>query len=99
MKELLASMIVEGVKMSALYKLRRLVRTQGDNNLGLVHQAQMIFQTSEVPISKKECVNVLMGKLSLSVRNKIIELNDVDQILFWDVISYFKKKHKEYSYK
>lgn len=50
MKDVLADMIVEGCEMSAIDGLRILVRTQGENHLSLVHQAQMIFQTIEVPI-------------------------------------------------
>lgn len=59
----------------------------------------MIFQTSKVLVSKKECVIVLMGKLSHMVRDRIIEMSDVDQLLFQDVINYFFKKCKEDSYK
>lgn len=40
-----------------------------------------------------------MGKLSHGVRDKIIEVNDVDHLFFEDVISYFRKKYKEDSYK
>lgn len=40
-----------------------------------------------------------MGKLSPVLRDKNNELNDVDQILFQDVINCFCKKYKEDSYK
>lgn len=43
MKGLLADMIVEGCELSALDILRGIVRTQGENDLSLIHQAQMIL--------------------------------------------------------
>lgn len=53
MKSFLGGMIVEGCKLLALDRLRKLVRTQGESDLGLVHCAQMIYQTSDMPVSKK----------------------------------------------
>lgn len=99
MKDLLAGMIVEGCEMSALDRLRKLVRTQGENDISLVYCAQMIFQTSEVLVFKRECVTILMGELFLIFRDKIIKVNDMDQLLFQDVISYFRKKVKKDSYR
>lgn len=64
LKNVMASMIVEGCELSALDRLRRLVTTQGESDLGLVHRAQMMYQTNEVPLSERECVTILMGKLS-----------------------------------
>lgn len=50
-------------------------------------------------MSEKIFVTLLVGKLLLAIRDKIIELNDVEQLYFQDVISYFRKKHKEDSYR
>lgn len=49
-------------------------------------------------MSEKECVPIIMGKFSRAVRNRIIELNNVDQPYFEGVVSYFGKKCKENSY-
>lgn len=43
LKSLLSDMIVEGCEVLALDKLRRLTKTQGESDLGLVHCAQMVF--------------------------------------------------------
>lgn len=50
MKELLDGMAVEGCKLSALDRLRRMLKNKGETALHLVHKAQMIFLTSEVPV-------------------------------------------------
>lgn len=84
--------------MSAPVRLRRLARTLGKGDLKLMHKAQMIYQTSEVLVFQREFVTILMGKLFAMVRDKIIEMSDVDQLLFQGLISYFHRKHKE-SYK
>lgn len=64
-----------------------------------MHKDQVILPTSEVQVFAKEYVIILMGKLSLAVRERIIKLNDMDQLYFQDVISYLCKKYKENSYK
>lgn len=43
-------------------------------------------------MSKKGCVTIVMGKLSSVMRDKIVELNDVEQHYFQDVIIYLRKK-------
>lgn len=62
MKSLFTDMIVEGSEMSTVHQMRTWVRTQRESDVNLVHCAQMIFQTNEMHVPEKECVNVLMGK-------------------------------------
>lgn len=59
----------------------------------------MIYQTSEVSLSERECVAILMDKFLSVVRGRIIQVSDVDQLLFQGVISYFQRKYKEDSYR
>lgn len=65
LKDLLLGMVVEGCEMSALKRSRKVTRTVGELDLGLVSRAQIIYQTSEEQGSKKECVTIVMGKLTV----------------------------------
>lgn len=83
--------------MSSVDRLRKLTKTEGQSDLSLVNRAQIIFYIIEVSLLKKECVTILMVRLSLIVRNRIIELNDVEKLQS-RMQSTIIEKNKEESY-
>lgn len=82
-------------KRFALDQIKLLERTCGEDDITLFNRAHMIYRYVEPMENGKDYVSTLFGKLLVQYQQRLLDIFEIEDLLFRRLIAYYQTKGRK----